>query len=70
MKKIITIAEVRKALKSESVVAGGLDEVCRMAICKTMESTEWLNREFTDEEIKNAMRACWKERGAGDYEFV
>lgn len=73
-KKRITIAEVRDALKSESGVAvgctDGLDEVCRMAVAKMMESTEWLHREFTDEEIKNAMRAYWKEQGAGYYEFV
>lgn len=73
-KKRITIAEVRDALKSESEVAvgctDGLDEVCREAISKMMTTTEWLHREFTDEEIKNAMRAYWKEKGAGYHEFV
>lgn len=73
-KKRITIAEVRDALKAENGVAvgctDGLDEVCRAAISKMMTTTEWLHREFTDEEIKNAMRAYLKEKGAGYYEFV
>lgn len=69
----MNIAEIRDSLKSKSgVVTGcpdGLGEVCRMAISKIITSAELPHREFTDEEIKNAMRAYWKERGSGYYEF-
>lgn len=59
-KKRETLSNIRDAFTSESY--DGFDEVCQMAIEKMMETTEWLHREFTDEEIKNAMRAIMAEK--------
>jgi len=57
-----TIAALRHALKVQNTdPSPELDEeICRMAINKIM-TTHWPCREFTEEEIKNALLAYLKE---------
>jgi hypothetical protein len=69
IRRVKTLSEVREQLKG-LVPSNISEDVCQLAIAKMQSSTEWLHREFTEEELKNAIRAILKEKGAGYYEFV
>lgn len=58
-RKRLTISDLRAIVELREFD----DEVCQLAITKMMQNAEWFQHEFTDEEIKNAVRAYLKERG-------
>lgn len=54
-----TIATARESLKEQygKFDTKEWEQICQLAIEKIKETTEWNNREFSDEEIKNAISA-------------
>ena len=62
--EMITLAAARQLLKSYQGAVGEkeFETACKLAIAKVTETTEWLHREATDEEILNKILAFLKEK--------